>query len=63
VSKDILKARGYKWNDRSDGQSKSWWTEVDAEESDAELTFLRSEIYQRNIEIRIERLTAFDRFR
>lgn len=60
---DILKGRGYRWNDGSDGRAKSWWTEVEANESDSELAFLRSEIYQRDIEIRVERLTAFDRYR
>ena len=61
--KDILKARGYRWNDGTDGRAKSWWTELGDTESDAELAFLRSEIYQRDVVIRVQRLTAFDRFR
>jgi len=61
--KDILKGRGYRWNDGSDSRPKSWWIEVGADESDAELAFLRLEIYQRDVGIRVERLTAFDRFK
>jgi DNA polymerase-3 subunit epsilon len=61
--KDILKARGYRWSDGADGRPKSWWTEVADDESEAELTFLRSEIYQRDIDIRVQRLSAIDRFK
>jgi len=61
--KDILKARGYRWSDGSDGRPKSWWTEVAEEESDGELAFLRSEIYQRDVDFRVERVTALERFK
>lgn len=61
--KDILKAHGYRWNDGTDGRPKSWWMEVADDKSEAELAFLRSEIYQRHVEIRVQRLTAFDRFK
>jgi DNA polymerase-3 subunit epsilon len=61
--KDILKARGYRWNDGSDGRPKSWWIEVADAASDAELAFLRAEIYQRDVDIRVQKLSAFDRFR
>ncbi|MDY0885398.1 hypothetical protein ACFPL7_24155 [Dongia soli] len=57
-----MKARGYRWNDGADGRPKSWWTEVGDDESDAKLAFLPSEIYQRDVEIRVQRLTALDRF-
>lgn len=61
--KDTLKGRGYRWNDGSDGRPKSWWIEVDADRSSAELDFLRSEIYQHDVEIRVECLTALKRFK
>lgn len=61
--KDILKARGYRWNDGSDGRPKSWWTELGEEESEAELCYLRAEIYQRDVDIRVQKLSALDRFK
>ena len=62
--KDQLKARGYRWSDGSDGRPKAWWTDVAEEDSDDELRFLRSDIYQwADAEPPTKRLTAFDRFR
>jgi DNA polymerase-3 subunit epsilon len=62
--KDQLKARGYRWSDGSDGRPKAWWTDVTEEDSDDELRFLRSDIYQwADAEPPTKRLTAFDRFR
>jgi len=61
--KDVLKARGYRWNDGTNGRPKSWWVEVDEEASEAELTFLRREVYRRDVEPYTQRITAFERFR
>ncbi|WP_018096417.1 3'-5' exonuclease [Sinorhizobium meliloti] len=62
--KDVLKARGYRWSDGSDGRPKSWWTEVAEEELEAELGFLRKEIYRWDeADPPTQRLTAFDRYR
>jgi DNA polymerase III subunit epsilon len=61
--KDLLKARGYRWNDGTDGRPKSWWVEVDEEDGEAEITFLRREVYRREVEPYIQRVTAFERFR
>jgi DNA polymerase III subunit epsilon len=60
--KDILKARGYRWNDRSDGRPRSWWSDLHPDSLDGELAFLRSEIFQYHAEITVRRLTAVDRF-
>ena len=60
--KDSLKKRGYRWNDGSDGRPKSWHIEVCETELDDELTFLRTEIYLRDVEPRLQTLTAFTRF-
>jgi DNA polymerase-3 subunit epsilon len=48
--KDALKARGYRWNDGTNGRPKSWWVEVAEEAGEAELTFLRREVYRREVE-------------
>jgi DNA polymerase III subunit epsilon len=58
----ILKARGYRWNDGSDGRPKSWHVDVDAEALDMEREFLRREIYRQNVDIEARAVTAFDRF-
>lgn len=62
--KDLLKARGYRWSDGSDGRLKSWWVELDEDALEDELHFLRTEIYRwRDADPPIRRLTAFDRFK
>jgi len=60
--KDSLKRRGYRWNDGSDGRPKSWFIDVDEGALDDEITFLRTEIYMRDVEPSVQRLTAFTRF-
>lgn len=62
--KDLLKARGYRWSDSSDGRPKCWWVEVDGDALDAELHYLCTEIYRLpDADPPIRRLTAYDRFR
>lgn len=62
--KDLLKARGYRWADGSDGRPKSWWVELDEDLLDDELEYLRSEICRwPDADPPTRRLTAFDRFR
>jgi DNA polymerase-3 subunit epsilon len=61
--KDALKKRGYRWNDGTDGRPKSWFIEIGEDAYEAELTFLRQEIYRRNVEPFTQRITAFERFR
>lgn len=60
--KDVLKARGYRWNDGSDGRPKAWWTDVIESQLGSEKIFLRNEIYGREADILWTRITAFDRF-
>jgi DNA polymerase-3 subunit epsilon len=61
--KDLLKKRGYRWNDGSDGRLKSWWTEVPEEAYPDELCFLQTEIYRSSVEPAIQKITAYERFR
>ncbi|MFL5204218.1 MAG: 3'-5' exonuclease [Microvirga sp.] len=61
--KDMLKARGYRWNDGTDGRPKAWWVEVDEQAFEAELAFLQREVYRRDVEPFSQRITAFERFR
>jgi DNA polymerase-3 subunit epsilon len=60
--KDILKRRNYRWSDGADGRPKSWYLDVDEEEAEAELRFLRTEIYQHEIDIERQEFTALDRY-
>jgi DNA polymerase-3 subunit epsilon len=60
--KDALKARGYRWNDGSDGRPKSWFIDVDEDKRDAELSYLKKEIYQREVYIECRAMTALERF-
>jgi DNA polymerase-3 subunit epsilon len=60
--KDALKARGYRWNDGTDGRPKSWFIDVDEDKRDAELSYLKKEIYQRDVDIECRAMTALDRF-
>jgi DNA polymerase-3 subunit epsilon len=60
--KDSLKKRGYRWSDGSDGRPKSWYVDVGEAAVEDELAFLRTEIYLRDVEPRLQTLTAFTRF-
>ena len=61
--KDVLKAGGYRWSGGDDGQPKAWWTEVDEDFLDVELRFLGREVYLREVELKRDVLTAFERYR
>jgi DNA polymerase-3 subunit epsilon len=62
--KDILKQRGYRWNDGSQGGSKAWWISVPTVLENEELTWLASEVYSDSSTDRVEisRINAIDRF-
>ncbi|MBS1054781.1 3'-5' exonuclease [Gluconobacter kondonii] len=60
--KDTLKARGYRWNDGSDGRPKAWFIDRPPEEVEEEVRFLRSDIYQRDVDIPVRPVEAGDRF-
>jgi DNA polymerase-3 subunit epsilon len=60
--KDALKKRGYRWSDGTDGSTRAWYIDVTEEALDQELSFLRGEIYQRDVQIRTRAVTAWERF-
>ena len=60
--KDKLKARGYRWNDGTDGRPKAWFTEVPQAQKEDELHFLKTEIYLREVALLTREITAWDRF-
>lgn len=62
-TKDVLKARGYRWNDGSDGRPKCWWREIAEDAREEEAEFLRREVYRADVDLHVQRLTACDRYK
>jgi DNA polymerase-3 subunit epsilon len=60
--KDLLKARGYRFNDGSDKRPKAWYKIIEEEEQDTETQFLSEEIYHRPVKPRIDKISPFLRF-
>jgi DNA polymerase-3 subunit epsilon len=60
--KDVLKARGYRWNPDGTPFPKAWFIDVADDQRDAELLFLQTEIYQREIQLLTRKIDAFNRY-
>jgi len=62
--KDLLKKRGYRWNDGSRGGVKTWWRDVSLSQERDELNYLATEIYHRGNtqSVEVKRVDALDRF-
>ncbi len=60
--KDVLKRRGYRWCDGSDGRPRSWYIDVSEDRLEDEIAFLKTEIYLSEVEPRLQTLTALSRF-
>jgi hypothetical protein len=60
--KDELKARGYRWNGEGNGAPKAWYIDVADSEREAELVFLKAEIYRADVDLLVRRIDAHDRF-
>lgn len=62
--KDILKQRGYRWNDGSQNSCKGWWVNVAQQLEQDELAYLATEIYPggHTGSVAINRIDAYARF-
>jgi DNA polymerase-3 subunit epsilon len=60
--KDVLKARGYRWNGDGGGPPRAWYIDVPDHAREAEVAFLKVEIYRGEIDLLIRRIDAYDRF-
>ena len=60
--KDVLKARGYRWNGDPGPQPRAWYIDVPEAQRAAELRFLRMEIYRYEVDLPVRRIDAYDRF-
>ncbi len=60
--KNVLKARGYRWNGDANGKLRAWYIDVADAHREAEISFLSSEIYRREVALPIFRVDAYSRF-
>lgn len=60
--KEVLKARGYRWNGDPGPQPRAWYIDVAETQREAELHFLTTEIYRREVNLLVRRIDAHDRF-
>ena len=60
--KDVLKARGYRWNGDGNTSPRAWYIDVAEDAREAELTYLRQEIYRGEVELLVRKIDAYDRF-
>lgn len=60
--KDVLKARGYRWNGDDNPNPRAWYIDVDDGSQAEEIAFLRKEIYLRDVELLVREITALNRF-
>lgn len=60
--KDALKARGYRWNGEAGGGPRAWYVDVSEAEREAEIAYLRTDIYRGEIDLLTRRIDAHDRF-
>lgn len=60
--KDKLKARGYRWNAEGNPSPRAWYIDVEEALREAEISYLRKEIYLRDVELLTHRMDAYNRF-
>ena len=61
-SKDLLKARGYRWGMNQSDKNRAWSIELTEDKVTEEINYLRSEIYYGSMNIPIEIFDAYSRF-
>ncbi len=62
-TKDLLKARRYRWNPGTDGRPKAWYLDLPADDRDAELEWLAANVYGgRRPNLRMDTLDARRRY-
>ncbi|MDH3589157.1 MAG: 3'-5' exonuclease [Gammaproteobacteria bacterium] len=61
-AKSLLKARGYFWNSGEDGRQRAWYIDADEERCEQEQKYLQNEIYKRDIQLPIDKITCFNRY-
>jgi DNA polymerase III subunit epsilon len=57
-----LKKRGYRWNDGSNGNPKSWFVDLEEAQRSEEIAFLRTQIYCADVTPNTREIDAYVRF-
>lgn len=60
--KDVLRLRFYRWNPGADGRPRAWFRDVEEDVADAEIAFLRAEVFRSDWTATTTRITALERF-
>jgi len=60
--KDLLKARGYRWSNGTNGLRRCWWRDVSERDLEAELAFLSASVFLRPVDLPTQRITARERY-
>ena len=61
-TKDILKNRGYRWWHGEYGRGRSWYIDVEEQDKESKLEYLRKEVFKRDQKVPIDTITPFNRF-
>lgn len=61
-SKDVLKARGYRWSSGENGRLRAWYIDLPEDASEQEIEFLRDKVYARDVKLPTQTINAFNRF-
>ena len=60
--KETLKRRGYRWSGGEDGRPRAWWVDLGETALNAEVGFLREQVYGGDAQLLPRRITAYDRY-
>jgi DNA polymerase-3 subunit epsilon len=60
--KDLLKGRGYRWSNGTNGCRRCWWRDIAERDLEAELAFLRASVFLRPVDLPTQRITARERY-
>jgi DNA polymerase-3 subunit epsilon len=60
--KDVLKARGYRWNANGTASPRAWYIDVPDDIREKEIAYLKTSIYQGEVTPAVRKITAYERF-
>jgi DNA polymerase-3 subunit epsilon len=60
--KDLLKARGYRWSNGTNGLRRCRWRDIAERDLEAELAFLRISVLLRPVDLPTQSITARERY-
>lgn len=61
-ARDVLRYRGYRWSNGSDGKLRSWFLDVAAGGAESELDFLRREVFGADADLPVTSVSPYERF-